>query len=83
MDRIGKVILSKVALMYKDKHGMYVLPYKWILAIQYRITILQYTDQRKLNNKEDPREDSLRRINILDIVGRIDGWRVRGSRGDE
>ena len=65
MDRIGKVILSKVALMYKDKH---VLPYKWILAIQYRITILQYTDQRKLNNKEDPREDSLRRINILDIV---------------
>jgi hypothetical protein len=31
--------------------------YKWILAVKYRITMLQSTDQKKPNNKEGPREN--------------------------
>jgi len=35
-----------------------MLTYKWILAIKYRIMMLQSTDPKKLNNKEDPRKDA-------------------------
>jgi hypothetical protein len=31
-----------------------VFTYKWILAIKYRITMVQSTDPKKLRNKEDP-----------------------------
>lgn len=31
---------------------------KWILAIKYRITILHFTDPKKVSNKEGQREDS-------------------------
>lgn len=44
--------------MHKDKHGMHVLTYKQILAIKYRIILVQYTGPKKLANKENPREDS-------------------------
>jgi hypothetical protein len=47
-------------------HTQYVLTYEWILAINYRINMLQLTDQKKLKIKEDLREDasiSLRRGN--------------------
>jgi hypothetical protein len=34
-----------------------LLTNKWILAIKYRITMLQLTDLKKPNNKEGSRED--------------------------
>jgi hypothetical protein len=34
----------------------YVYTYKWILAIKYRITMLEFTYPEKLSNKEDSRE---------------------------
>ena len=39
-------------------HAWYVLTYKWILAIKYRITILQSIDPKKPNNKKGPRKDA-------------------------
>ena len=36
---------------------IYVLTYKWILAVKYRINMLQSTDSKKLSNKEGPREE--------------------------
>jgi len=63
-------ILSEVTQARKD---MYVLKYKWILAINYRMPLLPSTNPKKLNNKEGPREDariSHRRVNKI-IVGRV------------
>jgi hypothetical protein len=37
----------------------YLFTYKWILAIKNRISLLQCTDPKKLNNKEGSREDAL------------------------
>ena len=39
-------------------HAQYVHIYKWALAIQYRVTTLQSTDPKKLNNKDGPKEDA-------------------------
>jgi hypothetical protein len=36
---------------------IYVLTYKWILAVKYRINMLQSIDSKKLSNKEGPREE--------------------------
>ena len=36
----------------------FVLTYKWTLAIKCRITMLQSTDPKKLDNKEVPREEA-------------------------
>ena len=64
-------------------HTWYVLTYKWILVIKYRITMLQSTDPKKPNTKEGPRKSGwifLRRRNKIDIWG---GWRKgTGWRGD-
>jgi hypothetical protein len=35
-----------------------MLTYKWILAIEYRITMLQSTDPKMLSNKEGSRDDA-------------------------
>ena len=32
---LEKIILSEVTQTQKDKHGMYVLTYKWILAVMF------------------------------------------------
>jgi hypothetical protein len=51
-------------------HGWYILTYKWILAIKYRITMLYSIDPKIPNNKKDPREDArilCRRGNKIDI----------------
>jgi hypothetical protein len=34
------------------RHAWYALMYKWILAIKYRILMLQSTDSEKQNKKE-------------------------------
>ena len=39
-------------------HSWYVLTYKWMLAIKYRITMLQSTDPKKLSSQEGPKEDA-------------------------
>jgi hypothetical protein len=48
--------MSEVAQSKKDMHGVYST-YNWILAIKYRITMLQSTDPKKLSNKEGSMED--------------------------
>ena len=39
---------NEVTYTQKDRHGMYSL----LLAIKYRLMMLQLTDPKKLNNKE-------------------------------
>jgi hypothetical protein len=39
------------------RHAWYVLTGTRILAINYRITMIQPTDPKKLGNKEGPRKD--------------------------
>jgi hypothetical protein len=39
-------------------HSCYVLTYKWILSIKYRIATLYSLDQKKLSKNEDPSEDA-------------------------
>jgi hypothetical protein len=46
--------LSEVTLTQKD---WFLVTYKWMLIIKYRIHILYPTDRKKLNNKEALRED--------------------------
>jgi len=63
------------AVICTEKDTWYVLIYKWILAIKYRVTILYSTYPKKVSNKEGPKEDaliSLRRGNKIDIRGE---WR--------
>jgi hypothetical protein len=43
---------------YPERHTWYLLTYKWILAIKYRIPMLYSTDPNKLSNKKDEREDA-------------------------
>ena len=55
---------------------MYVLTYKLVLALKYRITTRKSTDSKKPNNKESLREYGLiflRRGNKIDIRGK---WAV-------
>jgi hypothetical protein len=57
----------------KDTHRRNIITYKWILAIKYRITMLQYTDPETPHNKEVPRDDaqvSLRRGSKTEIGSR-------------
>ena len=42
----------------KDTHRRNIITYKWILAIKYRITMLQSTEPKKLNNKDGSKEDA-------------------------
>jgi hypothetical protein len=42
----------------KDIHTLYILTYKWILTMKYRITMLQTTDTKKLSDKYGRRWDS-------------------------
>lgn len=61
-------------------HAWYVLNYKWILAIKYRITKLG-PELKKLNDKEGPREDawiSFRRGNKI-VIRNV--WRDGGGWG--
>ena len=37
---------------------LYVLTYRWILAIKYKIPMLHSTDPKKLNKKEGTKEDA-------------------------
>jgi hypothetical protein len=64
-------------------HVWYVLIYKWILAIKYRIFMVHATDPKKLNKKAGTSKDawiSLRRGNKIFIRGR---WREgTGREGD-
>jgi hypothetical protein len=65
-------ILSDIT---QNQYAWYVLTYKWILAIKYKITSLQSTYPKKSNNREGSREDGLiflRRGNKIDISS---GWR--------
>jgi hypothetical protein len=48
------IILGEVA---QSQKSMYMLTYKWLLVIKYRITMLYSTDPVKLK-KEDPSEDA-------------------------
>ena len=54
---LQNINLSEVTQTEKG-HAWYVLTYKWILVIKYRIPMLQFTDPKKLNNEEGPREDA-------------------------
>jgi hypothetical protein len=59
-------------------HVWYVLTDNWILAKKFGTTIIQLTDCRKLNKKEDP----LKRGNKIIIGGRgkeEPGWERGGS----
>lgn len=40
------------------EHAWYVLTDKWILAIKYRIPMIQLTYYKTLNKKEGPRKTS-------------------------
>jgi hypothetical protein len=68
----NSIILSEVTQPQK-RHAWYVLSYKWILAIKYRIPMLHSTDLKKLNKKESTNDDawiSLRRGNKIVKSGR-------------
>ena len=41
-----------------ERHIVYVLTYKWILARKYRIPMLFSTDPKKLKKKEGTDEDA-------------------------
>jgi hypothetical protein len=43
MDELENIILSKMIQTQK----WYVLTYKWILAVKYRIPMLQFTDTKE------------------------------------
>ena len=47
---IKTIILSEV-LADIERQRLYVLTYNWTLAIKYMITLLQFTDQKKLGSK--------------------------------
>ena len=40
------------------ENAWYVLTDKWILAIMYRITMLQSTDPKKQSSREGPKKDA-------------------------
>ena len=52
-----KFILSE-AIQTQQKNVLYVLTYKWILVIKYKIERLQPTNPKMLSNKEAPRQDA-------------------------
>jgi hypothetical protein len=71
--QLEKIILNKVTQTQKDKTS-YVLSYNWLLVIKYMITMQQYTDSKKLSNKDGPRE----KIGLTKKVNRLhtgDEWR--------
>ena len=51
---LEKIVLSEVT---QPRRTCMVCTHKWILVINYRINVLQSTVPKKLNNREDPRED--------------------------
>jgi hypothetical protein len=51
---LENIIVSDVTQSLKDMHAWYMC----ILAIKYRILMLCFTELKKLNEKEDTREDS-------------------------
>jgi hypothetical protein len=51
-------ILSEITQSQEDKLGN-ILTYRWIVAIKYRITMVQSTDPKNESNKECPRADAL------------------------
>ena len=48
---LENIILSEVT-QSQDGHARYVLTYKWILDIEYRVRMLHYIDSKNLNKKE-------------------------------
>jgi hypothetical protein len=54
MDETGKDH-SERGNLDSERQTWYVLTYKWILVIKYRVNMLQTTDPKKLSNKQDPR----------------------------
>ena len=52
---LENIILSEVTQTQKD---IQVLTYKWTLVIKYRTIMLQFTNTKKVRNKESPGEDS-------------------------
>lgn len=54
---LQNVILSEVTQIQEETWN--VITYKWtILAIKYRITMLQSPDPKKVSNKKNPGEDA-------------------------
>ena len=54
---------------------IYVLTYKLILAIRYRISMLYFTDPKNVNNKEGPNKNvqiSLRKGNKIVIEADVE-----------
>jgi hypothetical protein len=47
-------------MRYTDpkRHEWYVFTFSWTLAIKYRTTVLQYSNPKKLGNKEVPKENA-------------------------
>jgi hypothetical protein len=41
-----------------EGHTYYIVTYKWLFTVKYRIHVLYYTDPKRLNNKEGPRNDN-------------------------
>ena len=54
MDEPRKYFLGEVT----QTHAWYLLTFKWILAIKYRIPMLYSTDLKKLNKKEGTSKDA-------------------------
>jgi hypothetical protein len=57
MNLMGKWMKLENIIPELKEHVWYVLTYKWILDIKYRIIMLSSTDQKKPNNKKGIRED--------------------------
>jgi hypothetical protein len=55
--KIENIFLSEVNAIPKE-HIWYVLTYKWILAIKYRIPMLHSTDVKKLNSIKGTSKDA-------------------------
>ena len=52
---LENIILSEGTQSPKDTYGMYSLISD--ISHEVQVTMLQFTDPKKLNNKEGPRED--------------------------
>jgi hypothetical protein len=62
--------------------------FKWILAKNYRLSMIQPTDHKKFNKKKDPSEDAsipLRRGNKITGGTRREapGWERGGGKGEQ
>jgi len=63
---LENIILRWDNLILKG-HAWCVLTYKWILAIKYRIPMLQSTDPKKLNKKAGTSKDAVKLLDSLNV----------------